>query len=100
MKATTKNRLECFCVRKPLLAVFGLDEKLEPYVHVKVYKQRRVYAEFIVRVGTVELCCRDCFRWHRVVFRTAPHVGAELQEVSIPVEVQTQEGLHDSASVG
>ncbi len=97
MRATTRNRLECFCVRKPLLAVFGLDDKLKPYVHVKVYKQRRVYAEFIVREGNIELCCRECFRWHRVVFKEAPNVGAELQEVDIPVEVK-QEELYDSAS--
>lgn len=98
MQATTKNRLECFCVRKPLLAVFGLDDKLIPYVHVKVYKQRRIYAEFIARGGQVDISCRECFRWHRVVFKSTSE--AELREVQAPVEVKIQEENRDSATVG
>ncbi len=74
----THNDLRCFCARKPLLATYGLTDKGKLYVHVKVYKQNRIYGEVLVTDGIVELHCRECFRWHRVVMR--PSGTAALEE--------------------
>lgn len=78
------NELRCFCTRAPLLATYGQNEKGLLYVHVRVYKQRRVYGEMIVTGGTVTLKCRECLRWHTVVIRQ-PGDRAALKEVSAPL---------------
>lgn len=67
----TSNELRCFCARSPLLATYGLDDKSKLYIHVKIYKQRRVYGEVLVTEGRVQLHCRECFRWHTVIIREA-----------------------------
>jgi hypothetical protein len=51
-----------------LLATYGLD-KGKLYVHVKVFKQHRVYGEVLVTEGKVQLRCRECLRWHTVIIR-------------------------------
>jgi len=66
MKQKTSNEVRCFCRRKPLLAVFGLDESGKPYVHVKVYKNRRIFGEILVTRGDIQLRCRECMRWYRI----------------------------------
>lgn len=73
----THNDLRCFCSRKPLLATYGLTMNGSLYVHVKVYKQNRIYGEVIVTDGTVELHCRECLRWHRVVMHQPGKVVLE-----------------------
>lgn len=89
VRRRTQNELRCFCARNPLLATFGLDEEGKLYIHVKVYKQQRVYGEVLITEGTVRLHCRECFRWHKVVMQ--PHGKAELQEMTdgipLPEEV-------------
>jgi len=67
--------------------MYGIDSKSRPYVHVKVFKQRRVFAEFIAFGGEVAINCRECFRWHTIVFRTSSD-KAELLETEVPVEVK------------
>lgn len=62
----TKKELRCFCSRGPLLGTYGLDEKGELYIHVKIFKQRRIFGEIIVQQGRVSLHCRECLRWHTV----------------------------------
>jgi len=62
----TKNELRCFCSRSPLLAIYGVDEHGKLYVHVKIFKQNRIYGEVLVREGRVSLHCRECLRWHTV----------------------------------
>lgn len=74
----THNELRCFCSRNPLLATFGLDEQGKLYVHVKVFKQNRIFGEVLVTEGTVKLHCRECLRWHKVVMRQPGK--AELEE--------------------
>ena len=66
MRKPTKNELRCFCSRAPLLAVYGLDKRGQLYVHVKIFKQNRIYGEMLVRGGEVNLHCRECLRWHTV----------------------------------
>jgi hypothetical protein len=97
MAARTKHRLNCFCARRPLLAMYGRDERGRTYIHVKVFKQRRVFAEFIVFGGEVAINCRECFRWHRIVFRSLPDNRADLREMHPPIEV-VQEEVNDSAT--
>ncbi len=64
-KKLNYQALRCFCARKPMLARYGND-KGKLYIHVRVYKQERVFAEVLVTDGIVKLRCRDCFRWHTV----------------------------------
>jgi hypothetical protein len=77
-KQRTSNELRCFCARQPLLATYGLDEHGCLYVHVKVFKQQRIFGEVLVTEGTVKLHCRECLRWHKVVMRVPGR--AELEE--------------------
>jgi hypothetical protein len=81
------KELRCFCNRKPLLAVYGVDEKGKLYVHVRVYKQARLYGEVLVTDGTVKLRCRECLRWHTVVI--VQPGKAKLEETVSPPMVDT-----------
>lgn len=62
----TKNELRCICSRRPLLAYYGREENGEPYLHQKVFKQRRLYSESIFTRGTASIKCRECFRWTKI----------------------------------
>lgn len=64
MKQATRNEIRCFCRRQPLLATYGLDEKGKVYIHVKVFKNRRIYGEILITRGEVQLRCRECMRWY------------------------------------
>lgn len=61
-----EKELRCFCNRKPLLATYGVDSKGKLFLHVKIYKAKRIFGEFVIEGGIVKLRCRDCKRWHRV----------------------------------
>lgn len=74
-RARTKNQLRCpACRGHPLLAVYGVDERGRVYLHVKVYKQDRIYGE-IIAFGDISLKCRECNRWH--------HLHIDNKEVKI-----------------
>ncbi len=77
----TQHELRCFCSRRPKLAMYGVDNDGNLYVHIKIYKQQLVCGEILAR-AEVEINCRECLRWHRVKF-VRPAV-AELQEVPTP----------------
>jgi hypothetical protein len=81
----TSSELRCFCSRNPLLATYGIDEQGMLYVHVKVFKQHRIYGEVLVTEGKVKLHCRECLRWHTVVIRQPGQ--AELEEAVIPPQL-------------
>lgn len=83
MRQQTRNELRCFCRRQPLLATYGLDERRKIYVHIKIYKNRRIYGEIIVEEGSkIKLRCRECLRWYTVIIRSS---GApQLVETSAP----------------
>lgn len=78
----TSNELRCFCTRNPLLATYGIY-KDQLYIHIKVYKQSRVYGEILVTGGTVKIHCRECLRWHTV--RIVQPSVASLEETDEPV---------------
>jgi hypothetical protein len=86
----TKHRLNCFCSRRPLLAMYGIDQRGRPYVHIKVYKQRRVFAEMLVVGGEVSISCRECVRWHRIVFKSSVDGRAELRATEPPTQVEQE----------
>lgn len=63
-----EKELRCFCRGEPLLATYGVDSRGKLFVHVKIFKQNRIYGELVFEGGTVKIRCRNCLRWHRVVF--------------------------------
>jgi hypothetical protein len=66
MSRRREKELRCFCARTPLLATYGVDGKGKLFVHVKIYKARRIFGELVVEGGVVKIRCRDCLRWHTI----------------------------------
>lgn len=85
----SRNRLNCFCSRHPLLAIYGNDENGKPYVHVRIFKQGRIFGDVVVYGGEVKICCRECIRWHRITFVGEQKEVAELVQTEIPAEVDS-----------
>lgn len=85
-----RREIRCFCNRKPLLAVYGMDKSGELYIHIKVYKQSRVYAEvFISADANVKLRCRECLRLHNVrIIQGIPVIDEESEDVKL-IDKQT-----------
>lgn len=75
--------LRCECSRRPLLGKAGRDKDGNPYVHVKVYKQRKIYGEIVATEGIVRLRCRECFRWSTV--RIVRQRGSDVQFTEEPL---------------
>ena len=77
--------VRCTCATHPLLAKCGRDETTgEPWVHVKVWKGKRLYSEMVVTSGVVQIRCRECLRWYRIkIVRGAPVLREESGE-SLP----------------
>lgn len=70
------GEMRCFCSRRPLLAKYGRDPKGELFLHIKVFKQARLYAEIRVSANAqVRITCRECLREHRVkIVQDAPRL--------------------------
>jgi hypothetical protein len=82
----TKHELRCFCRGNPMLAMYGVDENLQLYIHVKIYKSGRVYGEVYYTGGIAKIRCRNCLRWNRVKFiSSTPEPSASLVETDAPV---------------
>ena len=58
------EQMRCICRHKPLLAVCGSDDD-GVFIHVKVYKQNRLYAELFSR-HPITIRCRDCMRFWNI----------------------------------
>lgn len=69
MSRRKEHELRCFCSTEPLLATYGVDSRGVLFVHVKIYKQGRIFGELVVESGLVKIRCRNCLRWHRVRIR-------------------------------
>ncbi len=65
--------------------MYGVDKHGKLYVHVRIWKQDRIFGELVVTEGTVRICCRECLRWHTVKIRQ-PH-EAILEETAKPEEI-------------
>jgi len=76
-KSKGAQELRCFCSREPLLALYGIDKDGQPYVHIKIYKQSRIFGEAIIKGGEVKLHCRECLRWHKIVIKAPKRLGLE-----------------------
>lgn len=83
----SKHPLRCFCSRQPLLAMYGLDKRGRLYVHVRVYKQNRIYAETVCYGGEIKIRCRECIRWHRIIFADTSQTKVVLEESDMPAEI-------------
>jgi hypothetical protein len=81
----TEVQVRCLCSREPLLAVAGRDEAGQPYVHMKVYKSKKLYGEMVATEGVVMLRCRECFRWHRISIKREVKVTQVPLPDRIPV---------------
>lgn len=81
------GEVRCFCSRSPLLAVFGMNKSGEPFIHVKVWKQKRLYTELAVtgKSAKVSIKCRDCYRWSNI-FITDSMVRAVLEAAAVEVQ--------------
>lgn len=67
MTKDRRNEIRCICSRKPLLATYGLLSTGKPYIHVKVFKQSRIYGEIFVSADAdVRIRCRECLRLQKV----------------------------------
>lgn len=62
--------------------MYGVEKTGKIYIHVKIYKQGRVYGETYHTDGTVMIRCRNCMRWHRVRITSA---AVRLEETETPV---------------
>lgn len=67
------KEIRCHCSRSPLLAKWGQMQDGNVFLHIKVYKQRKLYAEVIVESGNViRVRCRDCLRWTAITVKREP----------------------------
>jgi hypothetical protein len=48
------------------LATYGIDKRGVLFVHVKIWKAKRIFGELVAEGGVVKIRCRDCLRWHNV----------------------------------
>ncbi len=76
----SEKELRCFCSRNPLLATYGIDSKGKLFIHVKVWKQRRIFGELVIEGGIIKIRCRECLRWHHV---RIIQQSAVLEETSV-----------------
>ena len=61
------KRIECFCSRRPLLALLGRDQTTgKPVIWVKTIKNGHIVTEVILTAGSVRVRCRECLRFHRI----------------------------------
>lgn len=82
-----EGELRCFCSRKPLLGKFGRGRDGKAFVHVKVFKQARVFGEFIFTEGVVRILCRECLRWHVIRIQPTDRQSIEFQQEELPAEI-------------
>lgn len=75
-----------------MLAIWGNDEDNVPYVHVRIFKQGRIYGDVVVNGGKIRICCRECVRWHRISFVGEQKDKAELVQTSTPEEIDSRPG--------
>lgn len=62
-----KNEIRCICSRRPLLARYGVGPDGSPFIHIKIFKQSRIYGEvFVSADAVVRIRCRECLRLQKV----------------------------------
>lgn len=86
MSRRREKELRCFCAGEPLLGTYGVDSRGKLFVHVKIWKQKRIYGELVFTGGVVKMRCRNCLRWHRVMFREDAATLSESRAPEVPLE--------------
>jgi hypothetical protein len=81
-----EKELRCFCGRTPLLATYGIDNKGKLFIHVKIWKARRIFGELVIEGGPIKIRCRDCLRWHVIRIYQDQAILQETRE-ELPVTV-------------
>lgn len=76
--------VRCVCSKRPLLGVGGRDDDGNPFFHIKVFKQARVYGEVIVTAGSARVRCRECRRWFTVNLRRE---ALDVREQRLPPRI-------------
>lgn len=80
--------IRCFCSRSPLLAKWGRTSDDRTFVHIKVYKQKRLYAEVVVESGNkIRVRCRNCFRWTTINVKKKPEAEVTELPENIPTSI-------------
>jgi hypothetical protein len=79
------KELRCECSRRPLLALYGRGRDGKPFIHMKVFKGRRLYAEAVFTEGVVRLHCRECLHWTTV--RIVPLTEPTVKQENLPAEI-------------
>lgn len=69
-----------------MIALAGRDTAGEPFVWMRVYKNKRIYGEMVATSGVVMLRCRECFRWHRITIKKDVQVTEADLPRRIPVD--------------
>lgn len=69
-----------------MLATYGIDSKGKLFVHVKIYKAKRIFGELVIEGGIVKIRCRECLRWHTIRVYQDQAVLQETDE-ELPVSI-------------
>lgn len=70
-----------------MLAIWGNDKTGKPYVHIRIYKQGKIFGDVLVHGGEVKICCRECVRWHCITFVGEQRNKAQLIQTNQPGEI-------------
>jgi len=81
-----EKELRCFCRSEPLLATYGVDGRGKLFVHVKIWKAKRIFGELVIEGGLVKIRCRNCLRWHTVRVNQN-HATLQETEMQLPISV-------------
>jgi hypothetical protein len=66
---------------------------------VKIYKQDRIYGELVFEGGIVKIRCRNCLRWHRVIFKEHAAALTEDQAPEAQADIPSA-GVLDGSATG
>jgi hypothetical protein len=62
-----KERIECFCSRRPLLAMTGRDEATGLFfVWIRHSKGGKIVVDVMMTQGSMRITCRECGRVHTI----------------------------------
>ena len=66
-------QIRCICAVHPILAIARVSSTGTRFVHIRIYKQKKIYGEIVVESGLVRIRCRSCGRWYSLHVRHDSH---------------------------
>lgn len=81
-------QIRCICTARPILAIARASTAGTRFVHIKIYKQKKIYGEIVIEEGLVRIRCRSCGRWYSLHVRHDSHkaVAEKLpKEIEVPL---------------